>query len=111
MVRLATPAPPSGPAAPPLLSAASGFAGGYIRLHALDVTQSESAHEPRPEQWLDVGIDPASVHAERRCLDRSPVASQNTTGLGLLEIPIADLADGHAGAHRVAIGRGVFAFC
>jgi len=59
----------------------------------------------------DGNIDPASVHAERRCLDRSPVASQNTTGLGLLEIPIADLADGHAGAHRLTIGRGVFAFC
>src|SRR5882724_9309376 len=72
--------------------------------------QSEAAHEPRAEQWLDMGLDPASVHVERRCLDRSAVATKNAADLSLLEIPITDFADGQARADRVAIGRWVFAF-
>ena len=86
--------PAGGPTATALLSAPSGLARRDIRLHALDVTQGEAAHQPRPEQRLDVGLDPAPVHVERRRLDRSAIASENATGLSLLEIPIADFADG-----------------
>ena len=46
------------------LPAASRFAGYDVGLHALDITQGETGHPARPQQRLDVGLDPAPVHLE-----------------------------------------------
>ncbi|MGA7427877.1 MAG: hypothetical protein WBX07_14970 [Rhodoplanes sp.] len=45
--------------------AASRCTGYDVGLHALDITQGETGHSARAQQWLDVGLDPAPVHLER----------------------------------------------
>ena len=47
------------------LPAASRFAGYDIGLHALDITQGKTRHSARPQQRLDVGLNPAPIHLER----------------------------------------------
>jgi hypothetical protein len=47
------------------------LAGGDVGLHPFDVVKRAAPHHPRPEEWLDVCLDPTKVHLQRRCLYRS----------------------------------------
>ena len=92
------------------LPSASRLARRDIRLHSLDVMQSETAYEPRAKQGLDVSLDPASITIERRCLDRPAVSAEETASFSLFEIPIAHFLDGHAGPDAMAVGGRIGAF-
>ena len=100
----------SRPAPATFLTSASRLARRDIRLHSLDVIQSETAYEPHAKQGLDVSLDPASITFECRCLDRPAVSAEEPAGFSLLEIPIAHFLDGHADPDALAVGRRVGAF-
>src|SRR5215469_5712399 len=53
--------------------AAGRLPSGDIGLHRFDVAEGEAADEPSTQQRLDVGLYPAAVHLQGRCLYRPPI--------------------------------------
>jgi hypothetical protein len=59
------------------------FAGGDVRLGALDVAERQCADVTPAEQGLDMCLDAAAVHRECRSLDGPPAPSEDPTGFRL----------------------------
>lgn len=88
---------------------AGRLASRDIGLQPLDIGELQVADDPGPDQRPDVLVDTAAVAGDGRRLDRAAVPAEQSSGLRLLEIPVADLRDGHAFARRAPFGRGVAA--
>src|SRR5579863_9045907 len=81
------------------LPASRRLASGDIGLHPFDVAEGEAADEPSTQQRFDMSLNPTPVHLQGGCLDRPTIAAEDPTGVRFLQIPVAHVADRHAGAH------------
>jgi hypothetical protein len=93
--------------APALAPRLGGLPGHDVRLHAFDVGDLEAVNQGLPQEWLDVCLNPALVHRERRGFDGPVPAPENTTGFGFLKILMdMDLAKvGVGGSNPLARSR------
>jgi len=106
IVRLARPGPPVKLSPRTFLTSASRLGCRDVRLHSLDVIESETAYEPWAKYGLDMRNNPAPTALDRRHLDRPTVAAEERAGVSLFGIPIADLLDGHADPDCLAARSG-----
>ncbi len=84
-----------------------GLACGDIGLGALDLAEGERADLLRTKQRLDVRLDPAAVHSERRGLDWSPPPAEDPSRLGLSQKPVAQRGYGDSVGVRLGRGGGI----
>src|SRR5262249_30565518 len=60
-----------------------------VRLHALDIGKREAADRTCADERLDMGFDAARIHLERRRLNGPPLAAEDLSGPGVLQVPVA----------------------
>lgn len=63
-------------------------------MRPLDVAEVQGADRTLAEQRLDVGLDPALVHRQRRRLDRPAAAADDPASLRFGQIPVAERGNG-----------------
>jgi hypothetical protein len=65
-----------------------------VSLQALNICEHQVRNDPRPDQWLDMLFNSASIPGYRRCLDRTPIATKQTPAFSLSKIPVANFGNG-----------------